>query len=440
MPSGKPLPNLTQIFDRLFAKRPDRPLVFGEALFKPPPAPSAEAGTAPAAAGDAPSAARKAAPMEWIGRLLRSLRTIQTRRPTSIVGMDLGASALKIVRVDRSSGEPRVVGLACEEYPMRLEGKAQEEFLQERLLELKRRGLLDGPLVVGFANNRLVMELITLPKMPAADLGRAITWEAKERLSADPATYSIRHVVLGETATDGQQQYEILVAAAPRDEVISQWQAFSSQGYRILAVEPDILASFAACEAAGLWRPEEFVGLLEVGRRSSTLAFIVRGGVRFIRSFPIAGDSITQSIVDYCQTDYEKAEAYKREIGLSQMALEEDRRVVGMEVDPRVRVSHALGLYLERLAAEVDHSLRYFTYELGQVKGRHFDCLYLLGGGALLKNLAAFLASRVNTRVEVADPFERCVMSAEARQELQARTHGTRLAAALGLALRPVTR
>lgn len=371
-------------------------------------------------------------------RVVGSLKVLHRGRGTAVVGIDLGTSAIKVVRVDRATGDPRVVGVACEEYSLRLEGKAQEEFLQERLRALKQQGLLDGELVLGFANSRLVVELVTLPKMPMADLARAISWEAKERLSADPSSHSIRHVVLGETATDSQQQYEVLVAAAPREDVVSQWRAFSSQGFRIMAVEPGILASFAACEAAGLWRAEEFVGLLEIGRRSSTLAFIVRGGVRFVRSFPIAGDSITQSIVDYCQTDYEKAEAQKREIGLSQMALEEDRRVAGLEVEPRVRVSHALGLYLERLAAEVDHSLRYFTYELGQVKGRHFDCLYLLGGGALLKNLAPFLASRVNTRVEVADPFGRCAISDEARRQLQAPVSGTRLASALGLALRPL--
>ena len=358
---------------------------------------------------------------------------------SSVVGLDLGASAIKLVQVAQVGGAPQVVGLACEEYPPHAEGKTQEQFLQDRLQAFKRRGLLDGRLVIGVPNDQLVFELATIPKMPSGDLIRAVSWEAKERLATDLSAYSVRHLIVGETATDGQAQYEIVIVAAPREGIVSQWRAFSGQGFRVMAMEPGILASLAACEASGVWRTQEFVAFLEIGRRHSTLAFVVQGMVRFVRSFPIAGDSITQSIVDYCQTDYETAESKKRETGLSQMVLEEDRRVTGLEVDPRVRVSHALGLYLERLAAEIDHSIRYFTYELGQAKNRKLDGLYLLGGGALLKNLSAFLSSRLSTRVETADPFKRCALGSEAKRQLQL-NEGARLALALGLALHPLTK
>jgi type IV pilus assembly protein PilM len=286
----------------------------------------------------------------------------------------------------------------------------------------------------------LAIELATLPKMPAGDLHRAVMWEAKERLATDLSSYSVRHLVIGETTSDGQTQYEIMIVATQREGVVSRWRTFTNQGFRVLAMEPGILASLAACETAGIWRRDEFVGVLEMGRRYSTLAFLINGLVRFVRSFPIAGDSITQSIIDYCQLEYEAAEQQKREIGLSQMALEEDRRVTGLEVEPRVRVSHALGLYLERLAAELDHSLRYLTFELGHAKGRKLDALYLTGGGALLKNLSAFLANRLTTRVEASDPLRSCAMTPEAKDRLQAPLQGAQLTCALGLALHPITR
>jgi len=424
--------NLKHVFDRLFARRADKPLVFGEALVRKPEA-KADAGLP----SPPPAASLAGLPSALLSRILAMAKRVG-RGPTSmVIGVDLGSSAIKMVRVDRSGGTPKVVGLVCEEYPPHSEGKAQEAFIQTRFQELKRQGFLDGQLVFGVANSQLAVELVTLPKMPMADLSRAVSWEAKERLAADVAAYSIRHLLLGETATDGQPQYEILIIAAPREDIVSQWRTFSSQGFRIVAVEPGILASVEACEEGGMWRPQEFVGLLEIGRRASTLALLVQGVVRFVRSFPIAGDSITQSIVDYCQTNFEAAETQKRDIGLSQMALEEDRRI-GTEADPRVRVSHALGLYLERLSAEIDHSLRYFTFELGQAKDRRFDCLYLVGGGALLKNFAPFLSSRVNARVEVINPFERCQMTDDARRQLGTNGTGTRLSAALGLALRPI--
>lgn len=372
-----------------------------------------------------------------IRRLLGKLPKLRRRGGSAVVGLDFGASAVKLVRVDRATGGPRVVALACEEYPPHADGQAQEQFMQARIKEFQQRGWLDGGLVIGVANTELSVELATLPKMPAGDLNQAVMWEAKERLATDLSTYSVRHLVLGETDANGQTQQELMIVAAQRESVISQWRAFTSQGFRVLAMEPDILATLAACEAAGVWRKTEFVGVLELGRRYSTLAFVINGVVRFVRSFPIAGDSITQSIVDYCQTDYDEAEQQKREIGLSQMALEVDRRVTGVEAEPQVRISHALGLYLERLSAEIDHCLRYLSFELGHAKGRNLDVLHLMGGGALLKNLSAFLASRLNARVELADPFHNCDIASDARLQL-ASGSGPRLACALGLALRPI--
>lgn len=375
-----------------------------------------------------------------VGRLLGRVRLPIRSRSSGVVGLDFGASAIKVVRVDRARSGPVIIGAACEEYPAKLEGQAQEAFMHERLQDFKRRGLMEGQLVIGVANTELAIELATLPKMPSGDLNRAVIWEAKERLATDLSAYSVRHLILGEAAHEGQAQYDIMIVASQRESLVAQWRAFTAQGFRVLAMEPGILASLAACEMAGIWKRDELVGVLEIGRRYSTLAFVFNGIARFIRTFPIAGDSITQSIVDYCQLDYEAAELQKREIGLSQMALEEDRRVTGLEVEPRVRVSHALGLYLERLAAEIDHSLRYLTFELGQAKDHKLDALHLIGGGAMLKNLSAFLSSRLNARVDVADPFRNGSLAPDVQQHLQTTASGARLTSALGLALHPGAR
>jgi type IV pilus assembly protein PilM len=434
MPQSQP--DLKQALERLFA-RPRRREVAGHALFR---ATAQDAGAVPVVAGS-PTVRPSRPQPAWRARLAAVRQAFPSRRSPAIVGVDLGTSAIKIVRVEPSEGSPRVTAVVCEEYPQGVEGQAQERLLQERLQELKREGVLTGRLILGVADPRTIVELVTVPKMPPADLQRAVAWEAKQRFAAETASSCVRHVVVGETrAGDQQAQYEILLVASAREELASQWRAFSERGFQVAAMEPAILAGVAACEAAGLWRPQEFVGLLDIGRRSSTLALVVRGGVRFVRSFTVAGDSITHSIMDYCQLDYATAETQKRALGLSPMALEEDRRVTGLETDLLVRVSHALGLYLERLAAEVEHSLRYVAYELGEVKDHRLDRLYLLGGGALLKNLGPFLSNRLNSPAQVADPFDHLAMSPAAQEVLRTHASGARLASALGLALHPVGR
>ena len=437
-PSSPNLPDPKRAIQQLFEKRPGEPLIASHTLFRttsPAGSPSA-----PAAGVESRSPTGARSLSHRIRRLIGPLRTWTSHRQDAVVGLDLGSNSMKLIRVERRGSSAQAVGFAYDEYPPHAEGQTQEECLRTWLQQQRRQGLLDGQLVVGCANARVIMELVMMPKMPEADLGRAVIWEAKERLSAEPSTYSIRHLIIGETTVEAQTKYEVLILVAPREELIGQWRNFSEQGFRMAAIEPGMLATIAACESMGLWRPHEFIGLLDIGRRHSTLALIVQGAARFLRSFPVAGDSITQSIMDYCQLDYETAEAQKREIGLSQMALEEDRRVVGLEDEPRVRVSHALGLYLERLAAEVVHSLRYFTYELGYAKERTFDTLYLCGGGSRLKNLPAFLSSRINARVEVADALERWPMTDTVKQRLRTHELSSTLLTSLGLALRPLAK
>jgi ABC-type transport system substrate-binding protein len=65
----------------------------------------------------------------------------------------------------------------------------------------------------------------------------------------------------------------------------------------------------------------------------------------------------------------------KRKFGISQMALEEDRQESGHAKEERVRVSHALGLYLDKLVAEIEQSYRYFASERGRTEAQKIDRL-----------------------------------------------------------------
>ncbi len=186
---------------------------------------------------------------------------------------------------------------------------------------------------------------------------------------------------------------------------------------------------------AGFIQPERFVGVLDIGFKRSTLALVVDGKVRFVRAFSIAGESFTQNIVQYCKLTMDEAETQKRQMGLPQIGVIEDKEV---STEATLQVGNALSLNIEQLATEMDHSLRYVTYySLGRAKAGRMEKLYLIGGGALLRNLPGFLEARLDTRVEIADPFRSVAVSEIARAKLSSLETRVRVATALGLALRP---
>lgn len=427
-----PKPDLKRVLDRLFEKSEKSAGVAGHALFESKTQPAPQEG----------SAAEQAAGSEkpWLRKKIDSLQTWKRRWFGPVVGIDLGTSALKLVRIERLGGAPKVTGIACEEVPSGLEAESRQKFFEERLGILKNQGLLEGRLVFGVADDRITAEAMTMPKMPAGDLTRAVAFEAKERLNAQAASHCVRHLLIDEVSQEGKSQLELLVFAVPREEVVGTYELLSSQGSRIVAAEPGTLANAEALEATGHLSDKGFVAVLDIGYEHSSLACVVDGRIRFIRSFSVAGQAITQSIVEYCQVDYALAEEKKKSMGLSPGAgAQPPAEGLDLQGELQVRVRHAMALYLERLATEVDHSLRYVTYySLGRAKAIQLERLYLVGGGALLKNLPSFLGNRLNTQVEVANPFDGCAVSDSIQQILKTRVPAVRLIKALGLAFRPL--
>lgn len=370
-----------------------------------------------------------------LGEALRGLRNRPQGERT--IGVDLGHASVKVVRIEADHGRgPQVTGVAVEDFSAEVgEGPAWEQAVQEAIRAVQQRGLMSGPVVMGFHHLDSLVEFVRLPKMPPPELEKAILWEAREKFSLTPEKMVIRHLVLGETAVEGQPQTDLLVVAAPKEPILSRWRILSDLGLKVAAAEPVGLAAFYALAGDELWKPEELVGVLEIGLKVSHLSFVRGDAVRFTRAFPVGGDSFTRSIADYCQLEYGDAERLKRQYGISKMALEEDRQQTGHEADDRVRISHALGLHLEQLVAEIEQSFRYFTYALGGSEAQRMDRLLVTGGGGLLKYLAEFLNTRLSIPVEAADPLRHLEVAPEVREQLVPGL-AQRLSVPVGLALR----
>ncbi len=419
---------LKKLFERGRSSRETAP----EALFQPQPA--APAGTGLPASKGPPPANRF---LQNVQDLVRRARQRSSRSP-GVAGLDVGHSAVKLVRIDTADGKARVTQVQIR--PIECgpaEELARESLVKEHLRALRSDGFLTGSVVTNFYHPDSIVESFRLPKMPPEELQQAVLWEAQERLSLKPEKSIIRTIVNGETVVDGQPQLELLLISVPKEPLIASWRFFAEMGVRVVAVEPSSLAAFYPLRSQNLWKPTDVVGHLEMGAKVSHLSFIRGGAVRFNRSFPVAGDTVTQAIADYCQKEFAEAERLKREFGISKMALEEDRHEAGHAAEDRVRVSHALGLHLEQLVAEIEHSYRYFAFELGGTDAPKMDRLLITGGGGLLKYLPDFLNSRLSVPVEVVDPLSGLETDERVREELEPGS-GQRLAAAIGLALRPV--
>jgi len=361
---------------------------------------------------------------------------ISKKSQSFVTGLDVGVSAIKSTLFSCKSGSPRrLMALDVEEISHEdFESPSRLELIRDKVKKMQMRRSLAGKIFVSVPLPNLLVELMYLPVMPQEELDKAVLWEAREKLLVDEESYVIDYLCLGEVMVAQQAQKEILFFSVPRKDILDNYRVLSGLGLRIAAIRPSFLAAIQSFESKSLWREDEVVGVLDIGAGSSRLSIISGGCLHFNRCFNISGDSITRSIADYCRISYEEAERYKRDIGMSRMALEEDRKDGGVSTQPLVRISHAMGLHLDQLITEIQHTVEYFILQLSSAPVSKMSRLILTGGGASIKGVADFFKSRLNIPVDIPDPLSYIQLESEGLRQNQFLDSRLRFATAIGLA------
>ncbi|MDT5012557.1 MAG: type pilus assembly protein PilM [Mycobacterium sp.] len=250
--------------------------------------------------------------------------------------------------------------------------------------------------IVGIANQRVVVRQIDLPWMPLPELRKSLPFHVADviPIPVDEAVLDLHPLeeIVGE---DGSRRQRVLLVAASRDMIRSTLDALSLAGLKPQAVD---LTSFAVLRALGtpdaLGMSQNAEALVEVGA-SVTNIVVHQGGVpRFVRILLLGGSDLTEIIADRMGVSIEEAEAIKHST-----ALPPDPASVG--IDPVTRVLEAAATtWVEEVRGSLD-------YYLAQSDSVRIGRVVLSGGGALLAGLANRLSLATRIPVELASPMAR---------------------------------
>jgi len=366
------------------------------------------------------------------------LASFSKKSPSFITGLDIGVSGIKSALYKCEGVSPmRLVSLDIEEIPHEdFYSAARMDSVKSKIKKMQARSSIKGEVILSLPLPNLLVESMSLPVMPQEELDRAIRWEAKDKLLIDEDTYVIDYLLLGEVSVGQQVRKEILFFSIPKKDITDNYQAFAELGMRIKAIRPGFLAAIQGFENRSIWSKDELAGVLDIGASSSRFLIITGNCVHFNRSFNVSGDSITNSIADYCRISYEEAEKTKREVGVSKMVLEEDRKEGGISDQPLVRISHAAGLHLDKLITEIQHTVDYYNYEISGGTSSKMNRLILSGGGAAMSGIADFFKGRLNITVDIPDPLNLMKVGSKDLKNIQVSNNNLRFATAIGLAER----
>ncbi len=314
------------------------------------------------------------------------------------LGIDIGSSRIKAVELDlgaaggpavrKANIVPRSAGLGKALAGMQAKGA-------------RAIGIVDCP--------TSCLRYFTVPVMPDKELGEAIKWEAKDKVS-----YPLDEAVIGyetqeEAGEDGLKKLRVKFVASPKKFVDEMTSLMAEAGVEPVAITEPPLAIENVAQRLGIG--SSTAAVMDIGAESTGISIFRDGSLKFYRKIGSGGVAITKAITSVLVTEqgrvelgYEDAEDLKIKYGIPPLP--------GTDLlDGKINSQQLLSLIrpaTERLVQEVERSFEY--YSDGSL-GDKVRSVVLVGGGASLKGLAHFLQDALDMPVSVGDPFKGMIVA-----------------------------
>lgn len=341
-------------------------------------------------------------------------------KETSVVGIDIGSSSLKVVQLRKEHGKAvlETYGeLALGPYGGGEVGQATNlsaEQITETLKDLLREAKVtttSAALSIPYA--RSLLTLVTLPyREDPEEQKTVVELEARKYIPVPITEVQLDWFIVpdSEPLPEGKKKesVQVLLVAVHNDELKLLQNIVTGAGLVSSFYEIEIFSTIRAV----VQEPVKVVMVLDVGA-STTKAYIVeRGVVALSHAISAGSQDITRAISVSQNVPIKNAEALKKQVGLTGAGGESPELVFG------------------RIFAEARRVLLQFE----TAHRKPLSTIVLTGGGGVTKELGTYARKFFSIDVQVADPFARTEAPAFMRTVLQ--EIGPEFSVAVGLALR----
>lgn len=338
------------------------------------------------------------------------------RKSSDSFGLDVGSSAVKVVRLGEGGPARRLTNFAMVPLPADAiaDGTIREpQTVADAIKEaVSKAGIKSSDAAISICGRELIIKKVQIPQVPAREVHDVVQLEAEHHIP-----FAIEEVFLDyHTVAQRDGVMDLILVAVKKSKVTEYMSVVEQAGLRPSIVDVD---GFALGNQFELNHPEdgsEAVALIDIGA-SIMKTNVLRGGATiFARDIPFGGNNYTQAIAQRLGIPFEHAEAAK--LG----------RDVGVKWDTLVPALEAVS---RDLSLEVQRTFDYFA---STAESERIGKIMLAGGCAQMPGLSEYLSSNWGIPVELARPFERVQVAPAYAEEVA--TIGPALAVAVGLGLR----
>jgi type IV pilus assembly protein PilM len=350
------------------------------------------------------------------------------KKESSVLGVDIGSSAIKVVQVKKKRGKAvlETYGeLALGPYngveigrSVALPQEKTIEAIKDILRESKTSTVSCGTALPLSAS---LISFVTIPPVPEKQLQDVITMEARKYIPVPLTEVLLDYSLVPKEdsyTTDDQSQaqtqtQDVLVVAIHND-FINQYQAImSGSGLIPSFYEIEIFSSIRAVLDQGVSTSM----IIDMGARATKLYIVERGLLRSSHIINKGSQDITLALSKSLSIPVAEAESMKRTYGLKGgPEFKEFTEIITVNLDY---------IFYEANATLLNYQKKY---------AKNINRIILTGGGVLLKGFVDLAKISFQTEVIYADPFGKLETPAFLAEEFA--QAGPEFAVAIGVALR----
>jgi type IV pilus assembly protein PilM len=280
-------------------------------------------------------------------------------------------------------------------------------------------GLSHKRVVLGVANEQVIVRRVELPSMEPAALRASLPFQVAEILPMNVEASVLDFYPLEEIARSEGSVLSGLLVAAPRETVLANVSCAQKAGLTVQAVD---LTPFAVLRSLGKQAgPDvEVEALIDVGAKVTNIVVHRGGEPTFVRILMHGGQDVTDAVAQAMGVNLTQAEAMKQQVSQASQ---------GGEYDELFRTVNAQA---QDFVEDIVGSLDYFS---ASNSGSKVQRILLSGGGSRLDGLSERLARDTRLPVVLGDPMANLALGKTGLDEAQIEFIRPLAAVPVGLAL-----
>ena len=336
---------------------------------------------------------------------------------TELLGLDIGSSAVKAVRLRKDNAGYTVTAAGISEIAVSEEDNNHQKINTAKAIRecLESTGRKMKLAVCGLSGPEVAVRDFVFPSLSTSEIDGAVLFEASQVCPFNAADSAVDYHLI----PNGDNKTRGILVAATNALIKSKVQLAKEAALKCVLMDVDGLALLNCFNGLANDSEKFTTAILNVGGSGTTVAIIGSNGRPFIRDVTFAGDNIIKQIAA------DKGMSTQDVKGI----------LSGDSTAPQKELHDSLEKACQKLIVDVSETFRYYAT---QKKSTPVEKIFVCGGFALARGFVELLNSRLGVESVLWNPFEKIRRGTDLQFGDIFDKRGPAMAVAAGLAMRSV--